>query len=113
MLKNIGHFIVYTFLISLLLLASTPHDFIHDFTGHKDTIDHIYKHDGHREFAFENGHHHCSFLNFVFSVFDNSITHYECSITSSNIHFYNEFILSFFIKEGTHTSLRGPPIYLS
>ena len=94
-------------------MASTPHDFIHSFTDHKDTVDCVHQQDGTHDFAFEKGHHHCSFLNFTFSVFDNSIQHFDSSITSSDIHFYNEYLISFFLYDSKHTSLRGPPINLS
>ena len=50
------------FLLAAFVFASTPHDFIHEFTGHKDTVD-VYL--GHT--AVSIVHIHCEFLRILLS----------------------------------------------
>lgn len=109
--KNIGHFLVYICLVTLLLLTGTAHEFIHSFTGHEDTIDCTHKATSENaDFNFENEHHHCSFLNFTFSVFDNSVPNFDCNLLFTENPIYNQYLISFLANAKTHTHPRGPPL---
>jgi len=111
MLKSLEHFITYICLVTLLLLNNTSHDFIHSFTGHEDTVDCISGHGDGQHASFENQHHHCSFLDFTFSVYDNSFPHYDFSVNTVEVHFYDEYLISHSSNKQAHTSLRGPPFF--
>ena len=91
-------------------MTGTAHEFIHSFTGHQDTVDCTHKDKGNHDFAFENEHHHCSFLSFTFSVYNNTVTSFDFSskvVVSPN---YNPYLNSFVPYSKTHTHLRGPPL---
>lgn len=46
----------------LLVFGETSKEYLHSFTGHKDTV---HEHDGDGELHIENEHHHCDFLAFT------------------------------------------------
>lgn len=109
MSKKLGQVLVYLCLVSLLLLNNTSHDFIHSFTGHEDTIDCSTKKASDHGHAFEAEHHHCSFLNYTFSVFDNTIIRYHFVEERKKHPFYPVYFSSFLSSDKTNTHLRGPP----
>ena len=110
MLKRILNIVVSVAIAMLLLLNGTAHEFLHSFTGHRDTVDCV--HDDHTpgHAAIEKEHHHCNFLDLQSPVF----------LTSSlSFHFYtpqqhNDFFVLQTQKklspEAEHTALRGPPV---
>ena len=91
-------------------MTGTAHEFIHSFTGHEDTVDCTYEDKGSHDLAFENEHHHCSFLSFTFSVYDNTVSSFDYSIQTAANHHYNAYLNSFLANAKTHTNLRGPPL---
>ncbi len=101
------HSIFSACLAFLVLFGGTAKEFIHEFTGHTDTVHHQCD-DG--ELSFENQHHHCDFLG-------DSLPPFYADATFPFIEFISEtyfsqtfphisFITS---KERIYTSLRGPP----
>jgi hypothetical protein len=64
MQRKLIHTIFSAFLALLLMISAVAPDWIHQFSGHKDT--HHERIDG---LQFEQQHHHCAFLSFVPSLY--------------------------------------------
>ena len=64
MQRKLIHTIFSAFLALLLMISAVAPDWIHQFSGHKDT--HHERIDG---LQFEQQHHHCTFLSFVPSLY--------------------------------------------
>lgn len=54
----------------LLLFAATPKDFLHGFTGHRDTVHQHHDDDG--SLGIGKKHHHCSFLSLMALPYEGS-----------------------------------------
>lgn len=77
MLNRIGHIITFLCLTGILLINSSPREFIHTFSGHTDTIHHSCTHNDYGGMAFESEHHHCAFLDQVIVPYTFSIAHFQ------------------------------------
>lgn len=64
MQRKLIHTIFSVFLALLLMISAVAPDWIHQFAGHKDTY-----HERIEGMQFEQQHHHCTFLNFVPSLY--------------------------------------------
>ncbi len=93
------------FVAITFFFATTPHDFIHLFAGHKDTIDHYYP--GRTDVS--NKHIHCEFLRIAIATFVSSEEYHLVHIEQC----YKELsviIPVIYHSNLPHTSyLRGPP----
>lgn len=106
--RKIAHIGFSVWLAMLLLLGTTPKEFIHLFVSHKDTV--------HKEcyssgFSYEKPHHHCSFLNFNLMPFAEGF-HVPYISFSNTSHYTSHTILpiSYCIQTCFIVlSLRGPP----
>ncbi|XZF16427.1 hypothetical protein ACTHGU_09820 [Chitinophagaceae bacterium MMS25-I14] len=90
----------------ILLFGTTPMEYVHTFTHHKDTVHHAHQHG----LSFENKHHHCDFLSFQLLPFDNDIyiPHFYY-IPAEYCSTHAALVLSFVQRSIVRTSLRGPP----
>jgi hypothetical protein len=97
--------------VALLLLNGTPREFIHTFTGHQDTIDHLHlKNHADHHAAFEKEHHHCAFLNITLPIFSFYFETFQIKAIPVEIFYFDQALLSFISHERKHTALRGPPL---
>jgi len=80
MLNRIGHIITFLCLTGILLLNSSPREFIHAFSGHTDTVDQPCSHKDDGTMAFEPEHHHCDFLDQVIVPFTFSVSHFQLNV---------------------------------
>lgn len=106
MLKRGLHIVLSAWLAILLLFGTTPKDFIHVFADHKDTV-----HTQHQGFVLEKQHHHCTFLSFSLTVFDNDqqlpfvarlFTEHHGNYIITTERSVNRSVV--------YTALRGPPV---
>lgn len=111
MIQKVGNIITYCCLVALLLLNGTPRDFIHTFTGHQDTIDHLHiKNHADHHAEFEKGHHHCAFLKDALPVFNFFFETFQIKDLPVESYYFDQAIRSFLSPEKLHTALRGPPL---
>ncbi len=97
--------------VFLLLLNGTSHDFIHQFTGHTDTIDCKHNDDsGTPNHAwFEQEHHHCHFLDLEAPLFLHPAKQLLPDIILQQNGFFQPGDIAAIALNLPHTSLRGPP----
>ncbi|HEY6082516.1 MAG TPA: hypothetical protein VIU45_03605 [Chitinophagaceae bacterium] len=95
------------FVAITFFFATTPHDFIHLFAGHKDTIDHYYP--GKTELS--NKHIHCEFLRIAIATFVSSA---EYHLVCLEQHFQELSVIipvSYYFNLPRTSYLRGPPAF--
>lgn len=110
MFKRIGNALTFFILVTLLLLNGTSRSFIHQFVGHKDTVDHLYSGNvGDHHEAFEPQHHHCAFLHFVTPVYHPTQENFQITFIERLSFAYSGSLIVWFTREREHTALRGPP----
>lgn len=106
MLKKVAKILFSAWLAMLLLFGNTPMEFIHSFTGHVDTVD-----TPHKGLAIENKHHHCAFLAFEVTAFNNDydfpVLHFIKPFSFTQKH--TEIAVSYIQRIIVNNSLRGPP----
>lgn len=107
MLQRAGRIFLSFGLALLLLFGSTAKEFIHSFAGHHDTV-HAHDPSG---LSFESQHHHCDFLSFSFSAFNNDVS---VPLIKRIISTYEQIHIAFepslIPRDALHTALRGPPV---
>lgn len=109
MLKRVLHIGVTITLVLLLMLNGISHEFLHEFTGHEDTVDMVHHDRSGHSASFEKVHHHCDFLQLQAPAFLPSFIsyHFYTPVEHSNFPVY-DFYASLSPRLG-HTALRGPP----
>lgn len=108
MLKRFLNIVTCIAVVFLLLLNGTAHEFLHTFSGHKDTVDCAHREDG-ATASFEQQHHHCDFLDLQSPVFLASSFSFSLFIPTLHNDYYVGASLLFFSRQLGHTALRGPP----
>ena len=95
------------FLALLILFGGTAREFVHQFTGHEDTVHCNAKKDG---LSFETQHHHCSFLGDSLAPFcaDAEFPYIPALLTTYTTP-KDHFAFFLLAKERLFTALRGPP----
>lgn len=96
-------------MIVLLLFGNVSREWLHQFSGHTDTI---HKHDdGHGEgLSFDSKHHHCKFLEIQLPVYAKfNFCFYSVNSISHNSCYKRELLLFYHLDFGTAVSDRGPP----
>ena len=109
MLKRTAHIILAVWLAVLVLFGSTAKEFIHDFAGHRDTVHKDYEHG----ITIEKEHHHCAFLSFSLTAFDQHIstpvTFCNCIAHRCAYLLYRQALVQ---REIVRAPLRGPPAHI-
>lgn len=105
--NRIFHIVLSLWLSVLLMFGSTAKEFIHQFSGHQDTIHHHAEGDG---LVIENEHHHCSFLSDSLPAFLNHSGDIPVYYTKQE-HGFRHYALyrAFFTEQSILPSFRGPP----
>jgi hypothetical protein len=108
LVRKLVHIVFSAWLSLLLLLGSTPKEFIHGFANHKDTIDSRSPSKG---LTFGNKHHHCAFLSFNLLPFADGFQQPALFFLKQNFQTFHTVVLAVFIPgSSTALSLRGPPV---
>jgi hypothetical protein len=71
--KSCLHKILAVILLGVFTLNTIPREFIHEFTGHHDTVDVFHLHDGP---AVSDHHRHCDFLLIATEPYEQFVTYY-------------------------------------
>jgi hypothetical protein len=107
LIKKIAHIVFSAWLSLLLLLGTTPKEFIHSFTNHKDTVDKLPS----KGFVIDNKHHHCVFLGFNLMPFAEGYQQPIIHFTKQSFQIQHFAVTTVFIPRNTAAlSLRGPPV---
>ncbi len=96
-------------MIVLLLFSNTSREWLHQFSGHTDTI---HKHDdGHgKGLSFDSKHHHCKFLEIPLPVYSNPLLFFHpIGSLAHNSSYKRESILFYHLDFEATVSVRGPP----
>jgi hypothetical protein len=104
--RNLSHIILAISMVLVLVIASTPADFIHRFAHHKDTV-----HTNHGGLSIDRQHHHCQFLGFVL---DHFTPHMPLPFRNVPVVEHFTIVKPLFAERFIQrcivaTSLRGPP----
>lgn len=110
-MKRIGNIFTLVVLATLLLLNSTPREFIHSFAGHQDTVDHLHPQDATDHHAdFETQHHHCAFLQLIIPVYNSTEENFQLLFLPEKRVFFLAPTAFVFLEKKGFVLLRGPPI---
>ncbi|HEY9258620.1 hypothetical protein [Chitinophaga sp.] len=104
--KSYLHKILAIILLGVFAINTIPREFIHEFSGHHDTVDAVHQHDG---VTISEHHRHCDFLQIGVEPYEPFVTLYIAPVQKVIWVFYP---LS--IPETTHTTYynltpRAPP----
>lgn len=107
MLKRTTHIVLSVLLGVLLVLSTTPKEYIHLFADHQDTVHHEHDDD---VTHFDPEHHHCQFLEFSLPAFiSNDVAVYVPYHTPDYPHYYTSLEEHLIEKIVSVRYLRGPP----
>ncbi len=109
MLRQLRNILTFLALVTALLLNGTSHELLHSFTGHRDTQGCNHKRSAPGTTFWEEGHHHCDFLDLQPPVFFLSSLSFPVHAPLLHEDHFSWIEPQLISLVPLHTALRGPP----
>jgi E3 ubiquitin-protein ligase DOA10 len=108
--KRSTHIVLTIALAILFFFGAAPKEFFHSFAHHKDT-EHLVNY-GKGKHTVDAQHHHCDYLDFVFTPFLTVAYSISFPVVTSHVYLYIQYcIVSVYAIYSVAYFLRGPPAF--